>query len=83
MNLPAMPGGTGGGGATAGMSDQEAAMVKAVSQNLNNTHSQDVADRLLIIDARSYGELSFQDCHFGRNGFCSRRSFWPVYVERA
>lgn len=46
MNLPGMPGGAGGGGATAGMSDQEAAMVKAVSQNLNDTHSQDVADRL-------------------------------------
>ena len=34
MNLPGMPGGasSGSGGATAGMSDQEAAMVKAVSQ---------------------------------------------------
>lgn len=41
MSFPGMPGGTsgagGGGGATAGMSDQEAAMVKAVSRSLRDT----------------------------------------------
>lgn len=83
MNFPGIPGGAGGGGATAGMSDQEAAMVKAVSQNLHDTHNQDMADRLSILDARRHGELSFQNCYFGRNGVCSRRSFWPVHVKRA
>ena len=38
MNFPGMPSGaaSGNGGATAGMSDQEAAMVKAVSQSLHD-----------------------------------------------
>lgn len=38
MSFPGMPGGA-GGGATAGMSDQEAAMVKAVSRSLHDIHS--------------------------------------------
>ena len=48
MSFPGMPGsgigGHGGGGSTTGMSEQEAAMVKAVSQNL---HDQDVSDGFL------------------------------------
>lgn len=38
MNFPGMPGG-GGGGGTAGMSDQEVAMVKAVSRSLHDLKS--------------------------------------------
>ena len=46
MSFPGMPGsGIGGhGGSATGMSEQEAAMVKAVSQNL---HDQDVSDGFL------------------------------------
>ena len=36
MNFPGIPGGP-AGGVTAGMSDQEAAMVKAVSRRLHDT----------------------------------------------
>ena len=84
MNFPGMPSGagSGSGGATAGMSDQEAAMVKAVSQNLHDTQSRDTAKSLSIVDARSHGKLSFQDCHLGRNGICAWRSFWLVHVKR-
>ena len=61
MNFPGLPGGTGGGGggATAGMSDQEAAMVKAVSRSLRDIQSQDAPDSLSMADARSNGKLSF------------------------
>ena len=48
MNFPGMPGsgigGHGGGGSTTSMSEQEAAMVKAVSQNMLD---QDVSDGFL------------------------------------
>ena len=84
MSFPGIPGGSigGGGGASAGMSEQEAAMVKAVSQSLHDIHSQDPADSLSMVDARSYGKLPFQDRYFGGNGFCSWRSFRVVYVKR-
>lgn len=84
MSFPGMPGGGGSGsaGATAGMSDQEAAMVKAVSQKLHHTSNRDAAKSLSIVDARSHGKLSFQDCNFGRNGIRSWRSFWVVHVKR-
>lgn len=65
MSFPGMPGGIGGGsgvggaGATAGMSDQEAAMVKAVSRSLRDIQSQDAADGFSMVDARSHGKLSF------------------------
>lgn len=36
MSFPGMPGGASGGGGAAGMSDQEAAMVKAVSRSLRD-----------------------------------------------
>lgn len=84
MNFPGMPGGagSGNGGATAGMSDQEAAMVKAVSQSLHDIQIRDTANNLSIVDARSHGKLSFQDRYFGRNGICSWRSFRFVHVKR-
>ena len=81
MSFPGMPTGA-GGGATAGMSDQEAAMVKAVSRSLHDIHSQDATDCLPMVDARSHGKLSFQDCYLGRNGLRSRRSFRFVHVKR-
>lgn len=83
MSFPGMPGGagSGSGGATAGMNDQEAAMVKAVSQKCM-TQSRDTAKSISIVDARSHGELPFQDCYFGRNGIRSWRSFWVVHVKR-
>lgn len=61
MSFPGMPSGAGGGvgGATAGMSDQEATMVKAVSPSLHDIQSQDAADSLSMVDARSHGKLSF------------------------
>lgn len=81
MSFPGMPGSV-GGGAAGGMSDQEAAMVKAVSRSLHDIHSQSAAYCLPMADARSHGKLSFQDCHFGRSGFRSWRSFWFVHVKR-
>lgn len=81
MNFPGMPGGA-GGGATAGMSDQEAAMVKAVSRSMYDISSQNATDCLPTADARSHGKLSFQNCYFGRCGLRSWRSFWFVHVKR-
>lgn len=45
MSFPGMPGGAGGGD-IAGMSEQEAAMVKAVSRSFHVIFSQDAADCL-------------------------------------
>ena len=45
MSFSGVSGGA-AGGATAGMSDQEAAMVKAVSRSLYDTYGQDAADCL-------------------------------------
>ncbi len=78
MSLPGIPG---GGGSTAGMSDQEAAMVKAVSAELDYISSYHVTDELVTADARCHGELSFQDSLIWRYGLCLRRSFRAVYVE--
>ena len=81
MNFPGVPGGA-AGGAAVGMSDQEAAMVKAVSRKLHDTYSQDAADCLLMTDARSDGKLPFQNCAVRRYGLRPRRSFWTVHVQR-
>lgn len=82
MSFPGIPGVGGGGGATtAGMSDQEAAMVKAVRAKLQDVSSYQVADRLATADARSHGELSFQDSSVWWYGICFRGSFRIVYVE--
>lgn len=81
MSFPAMPGGAGGGD-IAGMSEQEAAMVKAVSRSFHVIFSQDVADCLSMVDAKSHGKLSLQERYVGGNGFRSWRSFWFVYVKR-
>ncbi len=84
MSFPGLPGGTSGGGrdVTAGMSDQEAAMVKAVSRSLHDVHSREAPDGLLTVDARSHGKLCFQDRYFGRDGLCSWRRFRVVHVKR-
>lgn len=82
MSFPGISGAGGGGGAsTAGMSDQEAAMVKAVRAKLQYISSYQIADRLATADARSHGELSFQDSSIWRYGICIRGSFRAVYVE--
>ena len=81
MSFPGMPRGAAGGG-NAGMSDQEAAMVKAVSRSLHDTYGKDTADCLSMVDARSNGKLSFEDCSFRGSGLRSWRSFWSVHVKR-
>ena len=81
MNFPGVSGGA-AGGAAAGMSDQEAAMVKAVSRSLHDTYGQDAADCLLMADARSNGKLPFQDCDIRGYGLCSWGSIWIVHVQR-
>ena len=72
----------GGGGATAGMSDQEAAMVKAVSRSIHDIQSQTPLTSLSMVDARSHGKLSLQDNYFGGDGICSWGSFRVVHVKR-
>ena len=72
-------GGHGGGGSMTGMSEQEAAMVKAVSQKL---HDKDVSDGFSMLDARCHGKLPFQNRYIRRNGICSWRSLWSVHVKR-
>ena len=81
MSFPGVSGGA-AGGAAAGMSDQEAAMVKAVSRSLHDTYGQDAADCLLMADARSNGKLPFQDCDIRGYGLCSWGSIWIVHVQR-
>lgn len=82
MYFPGMSGG-GGGAQTAGMSDQEAAMVKAVSHCPAERDNRLRAELTCfgMIDARSYGELSIQDGDIRRHGICPWRSFRAVYVE--
>ena len=81
MSFPGVPGGAAGGGAV-GMSDQEAAMVKAVSRSLQFTYDQDAADCPLMADARSNGKLPIQNCDLREYGLRSWRSFWIVHVQR-
>ena len=84
MYLPGMSGGI-GNSATAGMSDQEAAMVKAVSRSCMIYMIYTAKKRLTLsmVDARSYGKLSFQDRDLGGDGLCSWRGFRSVHVKRA
>ena len=81
MTFPGVPGGA-AGGAAAGMSDQEAAMVKAVSRSLQDTYGQDAADYLFMADARSNGKLPCQNCDIRGYGFRSWGSIWIVHVQR-
>ena len=80
MNFPGVPGSA--AGAAVGMSEQEAAMVKAVSKKLHDTYGQDAADCLLMADARSNGKLPFQNCDIRRYGLRSWGSIWIIHVQR-
>lgn len=82
MNFPGMPGGGGGAvSSTAGMSDQETDMIKAVSLMLRNNSSIREADKFATADARSYGKLPFQNRLIWWYGLRLGRSFRTIHVE--
>ena len=73
-----------------GMSEQEQAMVKAVSQYtpepVSGTWTREIQcseregqNRLTRIDARGYGIVSREDCHFGYDGIWSWWCVWFVH----
>ncbi len=80
MNIPGAPGrGYGGGGSAAGMSEQEQAMVKAVSGG-HKIWRFDV-NTAAMADARRHGKLRWQDSPFRRHGLRHRRCLRPFHVE--
>ena len=83
MNIPGVPGisGGSGGGDTAGMSNQEAAMVKAVCSLRLIWVPMDPAD-IEIADASRHGELSSEERHIWWNGLCPWGHVWAIHVER-
>ena len=81
MSFPGLPG-TGRGGSAAGMSDQEAAMVKAVS--ILDLQSGSCAILLLTlfgIDASRYGELPSEEHNIWRHGIRPWRHVWTFHVQ--
>lgn len=85
MNFPGMPGGGGGAsgaGGAASMSDQEAAMVKAVRFYLYLKRRPSGLNDFQMTDANSDGELSGENCTFWRHGVRSGGNVWAVHVER-
>ena len=82
MNYPGMPSrGLGGGGSgTAGMSEQEQAIVKGVG--FHPSLLDQVANAIVTTDQRSNGELCRQDRRVWRYGLPPRRRLRSIHGER-
>lgn len=76
--LAGIPGGRGGGD-TAGMSDQEAAMVKAVRDLPKSSVRSFGLLTGCIVDASWYGELPCQINNIRWNGLCTWGDVWTVH----
>lgn len=79
MSFPGMPGFGGAGGANAGVSDQEQAMVKTVCTH--STSSRLDPNLLCDADASGNGVLSRQAGHGRRDGICPWRRLWSLHVK--
>lgn len=75
--------GAGRGGSAAGMSDQEAAMVKAVSTLDPQSRCNAILLLLIMfkIDASWYGELPSEEHNLWRHGICPWRHVWTFHVQ--
>ena len=84
MSLPGYSGlpGAGRGDSAAGMSDQEAAMVKAVSiLDRQSGWSAKLLLTMFRIDASWYGELFSEEHNVWRYGICPGRHVWTFHVQ--
>ena len=84
MSFPGYSGlpGAGRGDSAAGMSDQEAAMVKAVSiLDLQSRRSAIVLLTTFGTDASRYGELPSEEHNVWRHGVCPWRHVWTFHVQ--
>ena len=84
MDFPGIPGMSGGGGGdnVAGMTEQEATMVKAVSITETNTdHGVTSILTLYVTDASGHGELRREERDLRWDGICVWRHVRTIHVK--